>query len=166
MAIKAKGKLDPITFIYGFGAAVILVGSMFKFIGWDYANELFIAGLAIEAVVFIISAFERKVDEKEYHWENVFPQLEQEAISGNGPDGSSYSKAMEQLSESIKSFSTQISSLNNSLGTINEEIRANNQATKAMNDKVMELNKQMEEYAGYMQQMNAKYKDFLSGGKA
>ncbi len=165
MAIKAKGKLDPITFIYGFGAAVILVGSMFKFIGWDYANELFIAGLAIEAVVFIISAFERKVDDKEYHWENVFPQLEQEN-TGNSPDGSSYAKAMEQLSDSIKSFSSQISHLNQSLEHINKEMQANNESTKTMNGKVQEFNKQMEEYAGYMQQMNAKYKDFLSGGKA
>jgi gliding motility-associated protein GldL len=164
MSVKAKGKLDPITFIYGFGAAVILVGSMFKFIGWDYANELFIAGLAIEAVVFIISAFERKVDEKEYHWENVFPQLEQQG-SKQEADTSSYAKAMEQLSDSIKSFSVQIQQLNSSLDHINSEMQSNNQATKAMNERVVELNKQMEEYSGYMQQMNTKYKDFLSGGK-
>jgi uncharacterized protein YceH (UPF0502 family) len=36
---------------------------------------LFIVGLAIEAVVFLVSAFERTKSEKEYAWENVFPQL-------------------------------------------------------------------------------------------
>ena len=75
MTKKVKGKLNIITFIYGFGAAVILIASMFKFIGWDYANELFVFGLSIEATIFLISAFERSTPDKDYNWENVFPQL-------------------------------------------------------------------------------------------
>jgi len=36
-----KPKFDYINFVYGGGAAVILVAAMFKFLGWDYANEIF-----------------------------------------------------------------------------------------------------------------------------
>ena len=73
--MKDKGKLSPITFLYGFGAAVVLVGAMFKFLGWNYANEMFVVGLSIEALVFLVSAFERTTEDKEYEWDNVFPQL-------------------------------------------------------------------------------------------
>ena len=71
MSNKTKGKLDAITFIYGFGAAVVLVGAMFKFLGWQFANEMFILGLSIEAIVFLISAFERKTEENEYKCQEV-----------------------------------------------------------------------------------------------
>ena len=53
---ESKGKLDLITFIYGVGAAIVLVGAMFKFLGWNYANEMFIVGLTVEAIVFLISS--------------------------------------------------------------------------------------------------------------
>ena len=41
---KKKGKLDPITFIYGFGAAVVLVGAMFKFYQYYHLKNLYYLG--------------------------------------------------------------------------------------------------------------------------
>lgn len=70
---RSKGKLDPTTIAYGVGAAIVLVGAMFKFLGWQYANELFVIGLSVEALIFLISAFELSEDDKEYHWETCFP---------------------------------------------------------------------------------------------
>lgn len=167
MANQKKGKIDPITFIYGFGAAVILIGSMFKFIGWDYANELFIAGLSIEAVVFLISAFEKTEDEKEYNWEKVFPQLTSDAESGsnNGQDTDSYQAAMKQFSGSIKSLSDQITLLNGSLEVIRKEMSTSATKGKQMHERMEELNIQFDEYNQHMQKMNAKYREFLSKGK-
>lgn len=167
MANTKKGKIDPITFIYGFGAAVILIGSMFKFIGWDYANELFIAGLSIEAVVFLISAFEKTEDEKEYNWEKVFPQLtsDAESESNNGQDTDSYQAAMKQFSNSIRSLSDQITLLNGSLESIRKEMAASANKGKQMHDRMEELNTQFDEYNAHMQKMNAKYREFLSKGK-
>ena len=62
--MKDKGKLKPLTFLYGFGAAVVLVGAMFKFLGWNYANQMFVVGLSIEARCFNIgiSAIKRCVN--------------------------------------------------------------------------------------------------------
>ena len=80
--MKSKDKyFDFINFAYGIGAAIVIIEAMFKFLGWDYANEFFLVGLTMEAVVFSISAFEFKKKKiiaeprKVYNWENVFPQL-------------------------------------------------------------------------------------------
>ena len=98
---KKKGKLDPITFIYGFGAAVVLVGAMFKFLGWNFANEMFILGLSIEAVVFLISAFERQTEDDDYKWEQVFPQLTSDSADGNSADMGGYQNAMSQFASTL-----------------------------------------------------------------
>ncbi len=76
---NGKPKFDYINFVYGGGAAVILVAAMFKFLGWDYANEIFIIGLTTEAVVFSISAFQWKTSGRSYNWEKVFPELQKDS---------------------------------------------------------------------------------------
>jgi peptidoglycan hydrolase CwlO-like protein len=164
MANKSKGKLDITTFFYGFGAAVVLVGSMFKFVGWDYANELFIVGLSIETLVFLVSAFERSTEDKEYPWENVFPQLNSDGTS-EGVDLTSYQDAMKQFSSTLGELSEQIRGLNSSISNIKDEMSANAQASKEMHGKVTEFNNQLADYNESMQKINAKYREFLSGDK-
>lgn len=163
MANKAKGKLDLTTFFYGFGAAVVLVGSMFKFVGWDYANELFITGLSIEALVFLVSAFERSTDDTVYQWENVFPQLTSQG--GNPADLTSYQDAMKQFSGTLGELSKQIEGLNSSLSAVKEEMASNARASKEMHDKVNGFNQQLGEYNDHMQKINAKYREFLASSK-
>lgn len=73
--VKRKAKLSPLNMAYGIGAAVVITGAMFKFLNWRFANEMLFIGLATEAIVFFISAFELVKEEDEYRWEKVFPQL-------------------------------------------------------------------------------------------
>ena len=42
----------------GFGAAVVIVGAMFKIQHWPGATVMLIGGLSVEAVLFIMGAFE------------------------------------------------------------------------------------------------------------
>lgn len=155
-----KGKLDIITFFYGFGAAVVLLGSMFKFLDWNYANELFIIGLSVEVLVFLISAFERTTDDKEYEWEKVFPQLQ--GSEGKQADLSAYQDAMTQFGKTVGELATQIQHLNQSLQQVKTEMEANASAGKEMHEKMKGFNEQLGEYNGHMQQVNARYKEFLS----
>ncbi|MCO6359379.1 gliding motility-associated protein GldL [Roseivirga pacifica] len=46
--------------IYGLGAAVVIVGAMFKLNGWAGATTMLIIGLGVEALIFAFSAFEPK----------------------------------------------------------------------------------------------------------
>jgi gliding motility-associated protein GldL len=59
--------------IYGIGAAVVIVGALFKIQHWDYANEMLIVGLLTEAVIFFLSAFQPQGHEPD--WSRVYPQL-------------------------------------------------------------------------------------------
>ena len=59
--------------LYGIGAAVVIVGAMFKIQHWPMAGLLLIVGLSTEAVIFFFSAFEPlHADPK---WELVYPEL-------------------------------------------------------------------------------------------
>lgn len=59
--------------IYGIGAAVVIVGAMFKIMHWPLANEMLVVGLSTEAVIFFFSAFQPMPHDPEWH--RVYPQL-------------------------------------------------------------------------------------------
>lgn len=156
MSNKPKGKLDAITFIYGFGAAVVLVGAMFKFLGWQFANELFIVGLSIEAVVFLISAFERKTEDKEYNWENVFPQLQQ-ATDAQEANTKGYSEAMSQFSSTLNDLTSQLKEVTGSLNQIKDELASSAKNSTDMKEKMTEFSELMDTYNGNLKAINQKY---------
>ncbi len=76
---KKKGGLTDLLFVtlmpkvYGIGAAVVIVGALFKIQHWEGANLMLIAGLGTEAVIFFLSAFEPKHPEAD--WSKVYPEL-------------------------------------------------------------------------------------------
>lgn len=74
MALISKQKMN---FAYGMGAAVVIIGALFKIthleFGFITGNLMLTIGLIVEAGIFALSAFEPVDDE--YRWENVYPQL-------------------------------------------------------------------------------------------
>ena len=60
-------------FTYGMGAAVVIVGALFKIQHWPGASEFLIIGLLTEAAIFALSAFETSADEID--WSLVYPEL-------------------------------------------------------------------------------------------
>jgi len=151
--MKDKGKLSPITFLYGFGASVVLVGAMFKFLGWNYANQMFVVGLSIEALVFLVSAFERTTEDKEYEWENVFPQLDGE--NGNASDTSGYAKAMNDFGKTLAALNKDMTDMGSAL----KEMRAGMEKVGGLSGQVDELSKEVSNYNGHLKQMNAKFQE-------
>ena len=59
--------------VYGIGAAIVIVGALFKIIHLKFANELLIVGLLTEAGIFFLSAFEKP--HVDYDWSLVYPEL-------------------------------------------------------------------------------------------
>ena len=59
--------------LYGIGAAVVIVGALFKIMHWPFSGPLLVVGLSTEAVIFFFSAFEPLHDEPK--WELVYPEL-------------------------------------------------------------------------------------------
>ncbi len=68
---KASKKL--MNMVYGLGAAVVILGALFKIMHWPFGNEMLIIGLITEAFVFTVSAFEPVDDELD--WSLVYPEL-------------------------------------------------------------------------------------------
>jgi len=74
--------------IYGIGAAVVILGAMFKILDWQFANFMIGVGLSTEAAIFFLSAFEPKQEEMD--WSKLYPE-----IAG----GTSKSKGKDELSQ-------------------------------------------------------------------
>lgn len=66
--------------LYGFGAAIVIFGAMFKIMHWPGAGIMLVAGLSTEAIIFIFSAFEPIHNDPD--WTLVYPEL----ALGHGED--------------------------------------------------------------------------------
>jgi gliding motility-associated protein GldL len=62
------------TMATGFGAAVVIVGAMFKIQHWPGATVMLIGGLSVEAVLFIMGAFEEP--HMAVDWTILYPELD------------------------------------------------------------------------------------------
>ena len=60
-------------FAYGMGAAVVIVGALFKIQHWTGASELLVVGLLTEAFIFALSAFDKP--DEDLDWSLVYPEL-------------------------------------------------------------------------------------------
>ncbi|AEA44275.1 gliding motility protein GldL [Fluviicola taffensis] len=69
----SKGWKKFMAKLYGFGAAVVIVGALFKIMHWPFAGPMLIVGLSTEALIFIFSAFEPIHEDP--NWELVYPEL-------------------------------------------------------------------------------------------
>jgi gliding motility-associated protein GldL len=68
--------------IYGIGAAIVIVGAMFKILHLPGAAVMLGVGLTTEAIIFFLSAFEPM--HKDPDWSKVYPEL---ADDYDGPSG-------------------------------------------------------------------------------
>lgn len=60
-------------FAYSIGAAVVILGALFKILHLPGGNAMLCIGMGTEVIMFVLTAFDRP--EKPYKWEEVFPVL-------------------------------------------------------------------------------------------
>ncbi|OUS03354.1 gliding motility protein GldL [Flavobacteriales bacterium 33_180_T64] len=68
-----KGNITITNMVYGLGAAIVIVGALFKIQHWPYGSEILTVGMIVEALVFTYSAFERQ--QSDLDWSLVYPEL-------------------------------------------------------------------------------------------
>lgn len=86
--------------LYGLGAAVVIVGAMFKIMHWPGAGPMLVVGLSTEAIIFAFSAFQPV--HKDPDWTRVYPQLaddyyEEEEEAGEIATGTSITKRLDDM---------------------------------------------------------------------
>jgi gliding motility-associated protein GldL len=93
--------------IYGIGAAVVIIGALFKILHLEGANVMLFIGLTTEAIIFFLSAFEPS--HKDPDWSRVYPELAEDwdgehggrlAVQNNG--NGSVTKKLDHMLESNK----------------------------------------------------------------
>ncbi len=70
---KVTGFKRVVHLTSGLGAAVVVIGAMFKIQHWPGASIMLITGLSIEAVIFIMSALD--IPHEDVDWTVVYPEL-------------------------------------------------------------------------------------------
>jgi len=155
-------------YLYGWGAAIVIMGALFKILHWKFASEMLIVGLSTEAVIFFFSAFEPLPhEETHWSWDKVFPQLkednddgsEESAVSGLDMlggggmpqfDPRAMAKAKEAFTpELFENLSTSIAGLKKGVDGLSDI----SSATVATN----EFNTKIRTAAGNVEQLSASY---------
>ena len=87
--VRSKGYKNFMAKLYGWGAAVVIIGALFKINHLTGGTIMLIIGMGTETVIFFLSAFEPP--HVEFDWTLVYPQLagmeDTENLSKISPDG-------------------------------------------------------------------------------
>ena len=71
--VRSNGYKNFMSKLYGWGAAVVIIGALFKINHWTGGELMLIIGMGTETVIFFLSAFEPP--HVEFDWTLVYPQL-------------------------------------------------------------------------------------------
>ncbi len=111
--------------LYGLGAAVVIVGALFKIEHWPGASEMLITGLSVEALIFAVSAFEPP--HTDVDWTLAYPELaglEEDQLSAAsrrvGGSSDSASQELDKMLEEAKIGPELIESLGSGFRNLSE----------------------------------------------
>jgi gliding motility-associated protein GldL len=164
----SKGWKQLMAKLYGIGAAVVIIGALFKIQHWPYSGPLLVVGLLTEAVIFFFSAFEKPHEDPD--WTLVYPELASgihgetlpikkkedkgsltEQLDNMLEDAKIEPELIASLGDGLRSFSTQASQLSDISG-----------ATVATKDYVSSLSKASTK-VGELSDTYAKASEALTG---
>ncbi|MDR0420656.1 MAG: gliding motility protein GldL [Prevotellaceae bacterium] len=101
---------------YGLGAALVIIGALFKLQHWTGAGIMLTIGMMTEFFIFILSALETMP--KKYNWENIYPELE--LTSGAGKQAAANRANANPGSQLDFNFNIEQSQVNNIKDGINK----------------------------------------------
>jgi gliding motility-associated protein GldL len=152
---------------YGLGAAIVIIGALFKITHLEFGpitgNLMLTIGLIVEAVIFALSAFESVEDE--YKWENVYPQLlDSKAIPAKVGKVETSSETQGILSQKLDAMLKEAKIDGELMSSLGNSIKNFEVAAKAISptvDSIASTKKYSEELtlaAAQMESLNSLYK--------
>lgn len=163
---RTKPQFDFLNFVYGVGAAIVILGAIAKFLDWKYADEIFITGLATEVVVFIISAFKFKKKKNDYKWEKVFPGI----LEGTEEEFKTYDQVgvnNEIVKKNTAYLESKLTQMEDNIDKLNDIFLQLAKSVEGMNSSIQKLEDANNGYEGQMKElkknlgtMNDFYTDF------
>jgi gliding motility-associated protein GldL len=137
--------------LYGWGAALVIIGALFKIEHLPGASIMLILGLGTEAIIFFFSAFEKQPEETD--WGLVYPELDRM----NDPNAAK--RPAQQLDDALakaKIDNELVESLNEGLRSFGESAKALNETVSAASG-ISEYNSQIQEGVQNMNALNSLY---------
>ena len=137
--------------LYGWGAALVIIGALFKIEHLPGASIMLILGLSTEAIIFFFSAFEKQHVETD--WSLVYPEL----AGMNDPNAPK--RPAQQLDDALakaKIDNELVESLNEGLRSFGESAKALNETVSAASG-ISEYNSQIQEGVQNMNALNSLY---------
>lgn len=134
--------------LYGWGAALVILGALFKINHYPGATLMLAIGMSVEALIFFMSAFEKAP--KEYHWEKAYPNILEKPEDTQGPvqqlnnifkEAEIDSKVLSKLGDGMKKLSTSASQMGDVM------------------DGTKKYNKQMTTASSHLEKINGLYVD-------
>jgi hypothetical protein len=165
--------------IIGVGAAIVLMGALFKIESWPYASEMLILGLSVEAGLFLMLGL--LGPEPDYYWDKIIPGLN-DYNSKIGPialGGVSTPQAQlpglngEVVENKLSGMLTELQGMSRSLGALKslqevdfsgtqQQIQSMNSFYSKMTEAMANMSDAMEDTKMYKQQMAALNKNLGS----
>lgn len=164
MALISKQKMN---FAYGMGAAVVIVGALFKIthieFGFITGNLMLTIGLLVEAAIFALSAFE-PVD-NELDWTLVYPELangeaKKKTVKAEAPAEDAQgllSKKLDAMLKDAKIDGELMSSLGNSIKNFESAAKAISPTVDSMTSTI-KYSEELTLAAAQMESLNSLYK--------
>jgi gliding motility-associated protein GldL len=122
--------------VYGIGAAVVIIGALFKILHIEGADMMLMIGLSVEAGIFFLSAFEPP--HAEVDWSKVYPELAEEyeapAVApriSNRPGQASLTQQLDASLEKAKIGPELLDSLGKGLSNLAESAKKMNTLSDA-----------------------------------
>lgn len=173
--LKTSGFKYLKNLIIGVGASVVLLGALFKLESWEYASEMLIIGLSVEAFIFLFLGLIGP--EKDYYWEKLYPGLDNynskiaPLTAGEGADA--HPLDGEVVERQLGSMVTELQSMSKSLGALKalqevdfagakDQIKAMGGFYKNMSDAMANLSDSLEDTKAYKEQLSALNKNLGS----
>jgi gliding motility-associated protein GldL len=160
---QSRGYKKTMNFVYGMGAAVVIVGALFKIqhisLGPITGGVMLTIGLLVEAAVFAISAFD--APEEEFDWSKVYPELGEGTAVAKVEEKESAEGLLSKKLDNLLQEAKIDSALMNSLGSSMKNFQSAAEGLSSASESVASTNKYNEQVslaAAQMESLNSLYK--------
>ncbi len=160
---QSRGYKKTMNFVYGMGAAVVIVGALFKIqhisIGPITGGVMLTIGLLVEAGVFAISAFD--APEEDLDWSKVYPELGEDGLIAEREEKVGAEGLLSQKLDNLLQEAKIDSALMDSLGSSMKNFQSAAEGLSSASESVASTNKYNEQVslaAAQMESLNSLYK--------
>ncbi|WP_445749585.1 type IX secretion system motor protein PorL/GldL [Polaribacter sp.] len=158
---QSRSYKKTMNFIYGMGAAVVIIGALFKIqhitLGPITGGLMLTIGLLVEAGVFAVSAFD--TPEEDFDWTKVYPELGQDGLVADEKVGAEgmLSQKLDNLLQEAKIDAALMESLGSSMKNFQNAAEGLSAASESVAS-TNKYNEQVSLAAVQMETLNNLYK--------